>query len=166
MTKFGAVVRRIFLAIFMALFLVACVTKAESNTSFGSILYMGMLISGGIFFLFSVVSIIIRVIRGKKMDSHDSMTSAYTDVLMFLGNINTINYFRRISFWGTVMLLIYVFVMKIPSSMILGGPYSSDLYLKGYHGFLLWSAISLVILFFVTILFFCVLSATLRRWGI
>lgn len=66
MTKFGAVVRRIFLAIFMALFLVACVTKAESNTSFGSILYMGMLISGGIYFLFSVVSISIRVIRRKK----------------------------------------------------------------------------------------------------
>lgn len=88
------------------------------------------------------------------MERHDSVTSAYTDVLMFLGNINTINYFRRISFWGTVMLLINVFVMKIPSSMILGGPYSSDLYLKGYHGFLLWSVISLVILFFVTILFF------------
>ena len=47
MTKFAAIVRRVMLTLFMVLFIIACVTKAESNTSLGAVLYMGMLISMG-----------------------------------------------------------------------------------------------------------------------
>ena len=154
MTKFAAIVRRIVLALFMILFLIACVTKAESNTSVGAILYMGMLISVGIYLLFSLISIIVRLIRRKRMGEGEAMVSAYTDTLIFMGNSNTISYFRRISFWGTVMLLINVLVLHVPSRMIVGGPYSSDVFLKGYHGFLLWAPISLVLLFIISILFF------------
>lgn len=154
MTKFAAIVRRVMLTLFMVLFLIACVTKAESNTSLGAVLYMGMLISTGIYLLFSLISIIVRLIRRKRMGEGEAMMSAYTDTLLTLGNSNTISYFRRIAFWGTVMLLINVFVLHVPSRMIVGGPYSSDIFLKGYHGFLLWAPISLVVLFIISVLFF------------
>ena len=154
MTKFAAIVRRVMLTLFMVLFIIACVTKAESNTSLGAVLYMGMLISMGTYLLFSVISIIVRLIRRKRMGEGEAMMSAYTDTLLFLGNSNTISYFRRISFWGTVMLLINVFVLHVPDRMIVGGPYSPDIFLKGYHGFLLWALISLVLLFIISILFY------------
>lgn len=154
MTKFAAIVRKIMLALFMVLFLIACVTKTESNTSLGAVLYMGMLISAGIYLLFSLISIIVRLIRRKRMGESEAMMSAYTDTLLFQGNSNTISYFRRISFWGTIMLLVNVFVLHVTSRMIVGGPYSSDILLKGYHGFLLWALISLVFLFIISILFF------------
>ena len=154
MTKLAAIIRRTMLAILMTLFLIACVTKAESNTFFGLSLYMGMLISAGIYFLFSLASIIVRLIRRIRMSEHDAQVSAYTDTLLIIGNSNTIDYFRKLSFWGTIMLLIHIFVLNVPSRMIVGGPYSSDTFLRGYHGFLLWSLVSLVLLSIISILFF------------
>ena len=156
MTKFAAIVRRSMLSVFMVLFLIACVTKVESNTSFGEVLYMGMLISIGIYILFSTITIIVRLIKRIFMGKHDAMMSAYTDVPFFMGNLRIINYFRRISFWGMIMLLINVIVLNVPGRMIVGGPYSSDTFLYGYHGFLLWAIISLILLFIISILFFAI----------
>ena len=154
MTKFAAIVRRIVLSSFLILFLIACVSKAESNTAFGALLYMGMLISVGIYLLFSIISIIVRLIRRKRMGEYQATVSAYTDTLLVLGNSYTIDYFRKISFWGTIMLLINILVLQVPSRMIVGGPYSSDAFLRGYHGFLLWALISWILLFVISILFF------------
>lgn len=154
MTKFAAIVRRIVLSIFMVLFLIACITKAESNTQLGAILYIGMLVSIGIYILFSVISVIVRSIKRKQMDEHSAIVSAYTDTILFMGNSNVISYFRRIAFWGTIMLVVNIVALHVPRYLIVGGPYATDVVLKCYHGFLLWSLLSLVLLFIISLLFF------------
>ena len=156
MKKAASVIRGITLSIFMVLSLIACVTKADSTSDFGAMLYQGMLISMGIYLLFSIISIVVRLIQRKRMNEDDATKSAYTDVLIFIRNNDLIRYFRRIGLWGTLMLLVNIVVLHIPRSMIVGGPDSADVYLKGYHGFLLWSLISLCFTFVATLVFYAV----------
>ena len=153
MTKFAALIRRILLTVSMILFLLLCVTNPDNTSSFGTILYAGLIFSFGGYLVFSILSIIIRIIRLLIMGKDNAMRTLYSDVLVFSPNSTVIHFFRRIAFWGSVMALINVVFLKVPWDMILEGS-SSDLYLKGYHGFLFWSVVSLIIMFIISIFHF------------
>lgn len=103
----------------------------------------------------SVLSIIVRIIRRKIIDKHSAMTEAFQDTLIVSKNIRVISFFRALSFWGTVMLLINYFVLNVPASMFFGGPFSSNAFLSAYHGFLFWSLLALILTFVVSVIFAC-----------
>ena len=154
MTKIAAFIRRALLTISIILFLLLCVTKLDSTSTLGALLYVGVTFSFGGFLAFSILSIIIRGIRLLIMGKENAMRTVFSDVLVFSHNSSVIHFFRRVSFWGSVMAIINVVFLNVPRSMIYDGPYSPDLYLKGYHGFLLWSVVTLVIMFIISLLHF------------
>ena len=156
MTKFAAAVRRLMLSLFMIFLMIVCVLRLDGTSNLGAILYLVILGSIGIYLLFSLISIIVRLIKRIRMDEQTAMVSAFTDVLIFNKNANTINYFRRLAFWGTVMTIINIVAFNVSSDMLIGGPYATDLFLNKYHGFLLWSIISLVFLIIVSLIYFVV----------
>lgn len=163
MTKFAAAVRRLMLSIFMIFLMIVCVLRLDGTSNLGAILYLVILGSIGIYLLFSLISIIVRLIKRIRMDEQTAMVSAFTDVLIFNKNANTINYFRRLAFWGTVMTIINIVAFNVSSDMLIGGPYATDLFLNKYHGFLLWSIISLVFLIIVSLIYFVVYLPIMGR---
>ena len=92
MTKFAAAVRRLMLSIFMIFLMIVCVLRLDGTSNLGAILYLVILGSIGIYLLFSLISIIVRLIKRIRMDEQTAMVSAFTDVLIFNKNANTINY--------------------------------------------------------------------------
>lgn len=156
MKKFAAVLRSILLAIAMIAGLVICVLHAKVETTSESLLSLIFLGAGALYFFVAFISLIVRFISRARMDERDQMMDSFTGVLIFSKNGNMLHYFRRLSFWGTIMLIVNVAAFHVTTNMLIGGPYSADAFLKGYHGFLLWSLLALIISFVLSIIFWAV----------
>lgn len=135
MKSFAAFTRRLFLLLFALLSLIFCVAKLDISKGVGRIIFLGMVGTGVIYFIIALLSVIIKSIGRGRIDERNAMMDAYTSVLIYSKNSNLLNLFRRVAFWGTIMLLINIFGLRIPFTMICGGPYSENVFLKGYHGF-------------------------------
>ena len=154
MKKIAAFLRRMLLSIFLLSLLILCVSRIDTKTGNGSLILFVAFCSCVLYLLVSIISILVKLIRKTRMDERDAMMDAFTGVLLVTKNNNLYSVFRRISFWGTIMLLIHIFILRTNIEQITIGPYSSDTFLFRYHGFLLWSPIALFITFIVSILFF------------
>ena len=150
MIKFAALLRRILLSITTVLGLILCVFRASPITSLGSFLVYGILGGGTLYVIVSLISLLVRLIRRKQMDESDQMKDSFLAAITYRKNGYTINFFRRLSFWGTIMMVVNFAACNVTTSMIFSGPYVSSAFISGYHGFLLWS--------FVGLLFFIILS--------
>ena len=89
------------------------------------------------------------------MDEMGQMKDSFGGVLVYQKNYNALHYFRRLSFWGTIMLLVNIAAFDLNFDMLTGGPYSNDALLSCYHGFLLWALIALVS-FVLSVIFWAV----------
>lgn len=156
MKKFAAGLRSILLAVAMIAGLVICVLHAKVETTSGSLLALVFLGAGALYLFVSIISIIVRLISRAHMDERDLMMDSFTGVLIYLKNGNMLHLFRRLSFWGTIMLIVNVEAFNVTSNMVAGGPYSPDIFLAGYHGFLLWSLIALIVSFILSLIFWAV----------
>ncbi|MGI6174142.1 MAG: hypothetical protein ACOYI8_09650 [Christensenellales bacterium] len=156
MKRFAAGLRRVLLSIAMIIGLVLCVSRANIKTASGALLTLLFVGAGGLYLVVSVISLIVRVICRAHMDERNQMIDSFTGVLTYSKNGNVLHFFRRLSFWGLIMLVFNVTALDIPSSMIIGGPYSTDAFLLGYHGFLHWSLVALVISLVLSIIFWAV----------
>ncbi len=81
------------------------------------------------------------------MDESDRLRESFMGSLTYRRNGRVLNYFRHLSLWGTVMLIVNVIALHLSSGMLIGGPYSNDMVLFVYHGFLLWSMLALPVSF-------------------
>lgn len=156
MKKFVAALRRILLAITMIIGLVICVLHLKIESTAGTFLTLAMVASGALYLLISVISLLVRFINRVRMDESDRMKESFMGVLTYSGNSQVLAYFRRLSFWGTIMLLVNFCAFNLTPDMVLGGPYSPDVFLAGYHGFLLWASLALPAMFLLSVIFFAV----------
>ena len=154
--KVAAWLRSILLAITMITGLVMCVLHVDFETTSGALLLLVLFGAGALYLLVSIISLIVRMISRARMNETARMMDSYTGALVYLKNGNTIHYFRRLSFWGMIMLLVNIIAFNITSNMLIGGPYSPDAFLSGYHGYLLWSLIALAIAFILSLIFWAV----------
>lgn len=137
----------------MTALLILCVTRADSGTTPGAVLLLCSFGSGCLYAVVSLISLIVRLFRRGRLAESDAMKDSFMGVLLFRKNGNTINFFRRLAFWGTLMAIVNVFALDISGEMIAGGPYSTDAFLAMYHGFLFWSMLALIVAFPLSLLF-------------
>ena len=156
MKQFAAALRRILLSITMILGLILCVLRPDLNTALGSLLVLSLLGGGALYFVVAIISLLVRLISRKRMDETDQMKDSFMGVLIYLKNGYTLHFFRRLTFWGTIMMIVNIAVFNVTSNMIVDGPYSSNAFLSGYHGFFLWSFIGLIILFVLSLFFWSI----------
>lgn len=156
MKKFAAALRWILLAITMITGMVICVLHPKIESTACSLLALVILASGALYLLVSFISLLVRFISRARMDESDRMRDSFTGVLVYSKNRNVLDYFRRLSFWGTIMLFVNIIAFNLTADMVLGGPYSPDAFLAGYHGFLLWSLLALIVLFVLSVVFLVV----------
>lgn len=156
MKKFASGLRSILLVVAMIAGLVICVLHAKVETTSDSFLTLVFLASGALYLFVSIISLIVRFISRANMNERDQMMDSFNGVLVYLRNGNILHFFRRLSFWGTIMLIVNVVAFNLTSNMVIGGPYSPDIFLSGYHGFLLWSLIALIVSFVLSLIFWVV----------
>ena len=156
MKQFAAVLRIILLSITMILGMILCVLRADPSTALGSYLVRGTLGGGALYFVVALISFLIRLISRKRMDESGQMTDSFMGVLTYQNNGNTLHFFRRLAFWGSIMMIVNITVLNVPSNLIIGNQYSSNAFLAGYHGFLLWSFNGLILLFILSLLFWAI----------
>ena len=156
MKKFASWLRCIFLAVTMIIGLVICVFRDKIETTSGKLLILVFLGASALYLLVSIISIIVRCINRAHMDERNKIIDSFNGALIYSRNINILHFFRRLSFWGTIMLIVNIVALNVSINMIIGGPYSSDTFLSGYHGYLLWSLIAFVVSFVLSVIFFVV----------
>ena len=158
MKKFATILRNVLLAITLLTGLIICIfhIKPETTSAFDALLLLIFSGAGALYIIVSLISMLVRHIRRARMEETDQMKDTFRSIVIYRKNYNMLNFFRRISFFGTIMLIINLTVFSIPNTMIIGGPYSTDVFLSGYHGFLLWSLIALVASFILSVIFFAV----------
>lgn len=154
MKKFDAGLRSILLAITLATSLVICVQHARVETTFDYLLALVLLGSSALYLLVSAISLVVRAISRARMDESDRMKDTFTGAFIYNKYGKLIDYFRRLSLAGTIMFIVNVVAFNVTSDMVIGGPYSSDIFLAGYHGFLLWSFIALLFSFVLSLIYF------------
>ena len=156
MKKAAVVLRIIFLTIAMIAGLVISVTHSKIEFNLESPITLVFIGASGLYILIAVIAVIVRLINRGHLDETELMLDTYVNVLDYNAMGQTLNYFRTLSFWGAIMLVVNIFVLKKPKDTIIGGPYSNDVFLAGYHGYLLWSLISLVVMIVLSIVYWAI----------
>ena len=151
MSKASAILRRVLLSLTMITSLLACMIKSE-RTNY--ILFLCAIGSGALYLVLGVLSILIRSARKRKMDESSEMMDTMINILTVSGNQRTIDFFRRIAFWGTVMMIVNVVMFNITADTLLSE--KKDVILIAYHGFLCWSIVALILAFIISLIFFVV----------
>ncbi len=158
MKKLAAYLRSILLTITIIAGLVICVVHAKieiiaTTKSLPVLIFIG---AGTLYLVVALISLIVRIICRSRMDERDQMMDSFTGVLVYLRNGNTLYFFRRLSFWGTIMLMVNIAAFDLTSNTFIGDSFSPDVFLSGYYGFLLWSLIALIVTFILSIVFWSV----------
>lgn len=145
--------------------LVLCITRIDPDSALGTLLLRCSIISGYLYIVVSLTTLIVFSQRRKRLRRTDAFTDFVACEYAALKVLKTINFFRLLAFWGTLMTYFNVFVLHVSGEMILGGPYSTDPFLAMYHGFLLWSILALIVTFPLTLLF-CIIYLPRKGQGI
>ena len=156
MKKFASVLRSVLFTIAMISGLAVCISRTTADTSWGLVLALTMFGSAGLYLIVSFLSVVAKLINRARTDKRGRMIDSFTGAVSFQRNARVLNYFRQLSMWGTLMLFINIAALGLTSGMVIGGPYSSDIFLFIYHGFLLWSLLALIVSFVFSILFWIV----------
>lgn len=154
MKVFASIVRFVLLTASMILFLLICITRIGSASEKGAFLYGVTLLTWIAYLAFSALCLLLGWLMGLKRDENVRMQDKLLGTVATLRNNACIRLFHELSFWGCLVLIIALFILHVPFGLIYGGPYETDLILKTWHGFLLWSAVIFPVSLVLKVLYF------------
>lgn len=147
---FASFVRWLLLNISLILLMFVCVTRIGSASEKGAMAYGITLLAAIGYLAFSLICLLIGFISRIIKDDNDAMIDTLMETAATIRNKRSIDCFRKIAFWGCIILLVALFLLKVPFNLIYGGPYESDLIQRAWHGLLLWSLITYPVMIIIS----------------